>query len=148
MNFADMPPELWDAPIAVNLYGVLNCTHAVIRGMIERRWGRVITIASAVGAFGFTGGVSHYGAGKGGAIAFMRNLAMENAPHGVTANTLAMGLFTQIDDPYLNAVGEALPVGRRGSPDDIAPLCLYMASPESSWFTGQTLHLNGGAFTS
>ncbi len=147
MPFADMPPEVWSVPIAVNLYGVLNCTHAVIRQMIGKSWGRVITIASTAGTQGANGGMSHYGAGKGGAIAFMRHLALENAQYGVTANTIALGLIRQTDDPKLNAAARTIPVGRRGAPEDLAPLCLYMASSEAAWFTGQTVQLNGGAAT-
>jgi NAD(P)-dependent dehydrogenase (short-subunit alcohol dehydrogenase family) len=145
--FREMTPEMWTAPIAVNLYGVLNCTHAVIGGMVEKRWGRVITIASGAGTHGLDIGVSHYGAGKGGAIGFMRHLAVENGQFGVTANTVALGLIRQTDTPALNKLAERLPTRRRGNPDDVGALCLYLASREASWFTGQTLQLGGGANT-
>jgi 3-oxoacyl-[acyl-carrier protein] reductase len=147
MPFSEMPPELWRAPIDVNLYGVLNCVHAVIKGMIGKGWGRVITIASTAGTHGVNGGMSHYAAGKGGSIGFMRHLALENGQHGITANTIALGLIRQTDDPFLNKLARALPAGRRGNADDIAALALYVASPEAAWFTGQTVQLNGGAFT-
>jgi NAD(P)-dependent dehydrogenase (short-subunit alcohol dehydrogenase family) len=147
MPFSEMPPELWAGPIAVNLYGVMNCTHAVINGMIAKNWGRLITIASGAGTHGLNIGVTHYGAGKGGAISFMRHIAMENGPHGITANTVALGLIRQTDDPTLNQLAQRLPTRRRGNPDDVAALCLYLASPEAGWFTGQTLQLNGGALT-
>jgi NAD(P)-dependent dehydrogenase (short-subunit alcohol dehydrogenase family) len=145
--FSEMTPDLWAAPIAVNLYGVMNCTHAVIGGMIEKNWGRLITIASGAGTHGLNIGVSHYGAGKGGAISFMRHLAMENGPFGVTANTVALGLIRQTDTPVLNELSKRLPTRRRGNPDDVGALCVYLASPEAAWFTGQTLQLNGGALT-
>jgi 3-oxoacyl-[acyl-carrier protein] reductase len=145
--FSELPPEAWSIPVDVNLYGVMNCTHTVIRGMIARGWGRLITIASSAGTHGLAIGASHYAAGKGGAIGFMRHIAMENGPHGITANTVALGLIRQTDDPTLNALAKRLPVQRRGTPEDVAALCLYIASPEASWFTGQTLQLNGGAIT-
>jgi NAD(P)-dependent dehydrogenase (short-subunit alcohol dehydrogenase family) len=148
MPFSEMPPELWSTPIDVNLYGVMNCVHAVIGGMIEDKWGRLITIASGAGTQGLNIGVSHYGAGKGGAISFMRHLAMENGPHGITANTVALGLIRQTDDPVLNRLAQRLPTRRRGNPQDVAALCIYLASPDASWFTGQTLLLNGGSTTS
>jgi len=147
MPFSEMPPELWNAPIAVNLYGVLNCVHAVLPGMIEKKWGRLIAMASNAGTHGLGIGVSHYGAGKGGAISFMRHMAVENGPHGITANTVALGLIRQTDDPVLNNLAKRLPSGRRGAPEDVAALCLYLASTEAAWFTGQTVQLNGGALT-
>jgi NAD(P)-dependent dehydrogenase (short-subunit alcohol dehydrogenase family) len=147
MPFADMPPELWGAPIDVNLFGVMNCTHTVLRGMIDQGWGRVVTIASGAGTHGLNIGVAHYGAGKGGAIGFMRHIAVENGPYGITANTVALGLIRQTDNETLNKAARGIPVGRRGNPDDVAALCLYLASPEASWFTGQTLELNGGSNT-
>lgn len=145
--FREMTPEMWTGPIAVNLYGVLNCTHAVIGGMVDKGWGRVITIASGAGTHGLDIGVSHYGAGKGGAIAFMRHLAVENGPFGITANTVALGLIRQTDTPTLNKMAARLPTRRRGNPDDVGALCLYLASREAAWFTGQTLQLGGGATT-
>jgi NAD(P)-dependent dehydrogenase (short-subunit alcohol dehydrogenase family) len=147
MPFSEMPPELWSVPIDVNLYGVMNCTHAVINGMIRRKWGRVVTIASSAGTSGLDIGIAPYGAGKGGAISFMRHLAVENGPHGITANTVALGLIRQTDDPLLRQLELRAPTRRRGKPEDVAALCLYLVSPEASWFTGQTLQLNGGATT-
>jgi 3-oxoacyl-[acyl-carrier protein] reductase len=147
MPFSEMDPALWKAPIDVNLFGVMNCTHAVIKGMIEQGWGRIVTIASGAGTSGLDIGVTHYGAGKGGAISFMRHIAMENGPHGITANTVALGLIRQTDDPTLNRLAQRLPTRRRGNPEDVAALCIYLASPEAAWFTGQTLQLNGGAVT-
>ncbi len=148
-QFRDSDPKSWHGPIDVNLYGVLNCSRNVIGDMCDRGWGRVITIASGAGMVGLRIGVSAYGAGKGGAIGFMRHLAVESARFGVTANTLALGLMTNPGGPGVaEALARQIPVGRTGTPDDIGALCVYLASPEASWMTGQTIHINGGAVTS
>ncbi len=146
--FRETDPAEWEGPIRVNLYGVLHCSHAVINGMCERGWGRVVTIASGAGMVGLDIGVAAYGAGKGGAIGFMRHLAIENASFGVTANTLALGLM-QIEQPgdITARLARSVPVGRLGRPEDVGALCVYLASDEASWMTGQTIHLNGGSVT-
>jgi NAD(P)-dependent dehydrogenase (short-subunit alcohol dehydrogenase family) len=145
--FREMDPSKWRGPIDVNLYGVLNCTHAVLSDMVANKWGRIITIASGAGTHGLDIGVSPYAAGKGGAIGFMRHMAMENGPFGVTANTIALGLIIQIASPEVEALAKRLPTKRKGNPKDVGALCVYLASEESEWFTGQTLQLNGGAIT-
>ena len=144
-QFKDMEPSDWDAPIDVNLYGVLNCTRAVINGMRDRNWGRVITISSGAGITGLRIGVSPYAAGKGGAVAFMRHLAAENARAGVTANSIAIGLMQPPQAAALESMAAQVPVGRTGVPEDVGYLCVYLASDEASWMTGQTLHLDGGS---
>jgi len=146
-QFKDSDPASWRGPIDVNLYGVMNCSRAVINGMVERGWGRVITIASGAGTIGLNIGVSPYAGGKGGAIGFMRHLAIENARAGVTANTLAIGLMTNPDQTVTAALARSIPVGRTGVPDDIAAACVYLASEEAAWVTGQTIEINGGAVT-
>jgi NAD(P)-dependent dehydrogenase (short-subunit alcohol dehydrogenase family) len=146
--FRDTDPAEWEGPVRVNLYGVLHCSHAVINGMCDRHWGRVITIASGAGMVGLNIGVAAYGAGKGGAIGFMRHLAIENASFGVTANTVALGLMQMEQPGDLTArMARTIPVGRLGRPDDVGALCVYLASDEASWMTGQTIHLNGGSVT-
>jgi 3-oxoacyl-[acyl-carrier protein] reductase len=146
-RFVDLPPEDWQATLAVNISGVMNCMHVALKPMIDRGWGRIITVASNAGTHGINGGMAHYGAGKGGSIALTRHIAMENARFGITANSVALGIIRQDDTELLNKLARSLPVGRRGTPDDVAALCLYIASEEASWFTGQTIQLNGGAFT-
>jgi 3-oxoacyl-[acyl-carrier protein] reductase len=126
----------------------MNCSRAVINPMCERGWGRVITIASGAGAVGLNIGGSAYGGGKGGAIGFMRHLAVENARFGVTANTLAIGLMTMEDHTVTEALARQIPTKRTGRPEDIGYACVYLASDEASWMTGQTIHLNGGRVTS
>jgi NAD(P)-dependent dehydrogenase (short-subunit alcohol dehydrogenase family) len=146
-QFRDTEPSSWRGPIDVNLYGVMNCSRAVINPMCEAGWGRVITIASGAGAVGLNIGVSAYGGGKGGAIGFMRHLAVENARFGVTANTLAIGLMTMEDHTVTEALARQIPTRRTGVPEDIGYACVYLASDEASWMTGQTIHLNGGSVT-
>jgi NAD(P)-dependent dehydrogenase (short-subunit alcohol dehydrogenase family) len=144
-QFRDSEPAGWMGAINVNLFGVLHCSRAVINGMCERGFGRVITISSGAGITGLRIGVSPYAAGKGGAIAFMRHLAIENARDGVTANSLALGLMQPENSGPVDALAKQIPVGRTGTPDDVGYACVYLASDEASWITGQTLHLDGGA---
>jgi NAD(P)-dependent dehydrogenase (short-subunit alcohol dehydrogenase family) len=149
-QFRESDPASWDGPIKVNLYGVLNCSRAVINQMCEQGWGRIITISSGAGTVGLNIGVSPYAAGKGGGLSFMRHLAVENARAGVTANTLAIGLMNVQGAPsdVTKNMARQIPVGRLGAPDDIAAACVYLASNEASWMTGQTIQLNGGSVTS
>jgi len=144
--FADMDPEDWARYVDLNLYGVLHCCHAVIGGMRDRGWGRIVTISSGAGVTGINLGVSLYGAGKGGAIAFMRHLAVENARAGVTANCLALGLMAGQHDPDATAsLARTIPVGRLGTPDDVGAAVVFLASEEASWLTAQTINLDGGS---
>ena len=146
-RFIDMDPADWEGPIRVNLYGVMNCCHAVVPGMCERGWGRVITISSGAATAGVNIGVAPYSAGKGGGIAFTRSLALEIAKSGVTANTLAIGLM-DLPDPQATArLARTIPIGRTGVPEDIAAACLWLASEEGAWVTGQTVQVNGGSIT-
>ncbi len=145
VQFRDSEPAGWRGAIDVNLFGVLHCSRAVINGMCERGFGRVITISSGAGITGLRIGVSPYAAGKGGAIAFMRHLAMENARDGVTANCLALGLMQPENSGPVDALAKQIPVGRTGTPDDIGSACVFLASDEASWITGQTIHVDGGA---
>ena len=146
-QFTEMAPDKWAPIIAVNLFGPMNCAKAAIGSMIDRQWGRVITISSGAGQIGMNIGVSPYAAGKAGASGFMRHLAIENAKHGVTVNTISLGLVR--DDPgMVEALAKTIPVGRMGTPTDVGALAVYLASDEASWLTGQTIGLNGGAITS
>ena len=146
-KFRETEPADWGPYIDVNLYGVMNCCKAVVAGMCDRRFGRLITISSGAGTAGTGIGVSAYGAGKGGGAAFMRNLALEVAGDGVTANSLALGLMNNVPEEALPALAASIPAGRLGSPDDIAACCVYLASDEAGWMTGQTIQLNGGSVT-
>jgi NAD(P)-dependent dehydrogenase (short-subunit alcohol dehydrogenase family) len=145
--FREMNPSDWDGPIRVNLYGVLNCTRAVINAMCESGWGRIVTISSGAGTAGVNIGVAPYSAGKGGGISFMRTLALEVARLGVTANTLALGLMDMPDPKITANLARTIPVGRTGTPEDVAGACVWLVSNEAGWVTGQTIELNGGSVT-
>jgi NAD(P)-dependent dehydrogenase (short-subunit alcohol dehydrogenase family) len=148
-RFQEMDPAVWRRYVDLNLYGVLHCTRAVLDGMCGRGFGRVVTIASAAGQHGMPLGLSLYGAGKAGAIGFMRHLALEVARSGVTANVLSLGMMDNLGDEALVARNAGtIPVGRVGTPEDVGAACVFLASDEASWITGQTLGVNGGSFTS
>ena len=148
--FRDMDPSGWAPSIDVNLGGVMNTTHAVVKGMCDRGYGRLITISSGAGVVGLPIGVAPYGAGKAGAISFMRHMAIENARLGVTANSIALGLMemTEVTDAELVArLAKTVPVGRLGTGADLGPAVIWLASEEASFVTGQTIHVNGGGVT-
>lgn len=144
--FKDMPPEEWDMYIAVNFYGVLNCTRAVLNGMCDRGWGRVITISSEAGRAGLDINVSVYGAAKAGAAHLMRHVAREVGPYGVTANVLSLGLMDNVPEEFAGPIIRTIPMRRLGSGDDVAAAVDYLSSDAASWVTGQTLPVNGGSY--
>ncbi|RDH79705.1 SDR family NAD(P)-dependent oxidoreductase [Mycolicibacterium moriokaense] len=143
-QFADTGPSDWAPIIAVNLLGPMNCAKAVVESMISRNWGRIITISSGAGQIGMDIGVSPYAAGKAGVAGFMRHLAVENAKHGITANTISLGLVLE-DASAVEGLAKTIPVGRMGTPEDVGALAVYLASDEAAWMTGQTIGLNGGS---
>jgi NAD(P)-dependent dehydrogenase (short-subunit alcohol dehydrogenase family) len=145
--FVEMEPNQWEGPIRVNLYGVLHCCRATVPRMMDRGWGRVITISSGAGTGGVNIGVSPYSAGKGGGIAFTRTLALEVAGSGVTANSLALGLMGMPDPTVTEHLARRIPVGRTGTPEDIGAACVWLASDEAAWVTAQTIQINGGSIT-
>jgi 3-oxoacyl-[acyl-carrier protein] reductase len=150
--FAESDPADWEPFLAVNLYGVMNCCRAVLPGMIESRWGRLITIVSDAGRSGDPGGAA-YGASKAGAAGLTRSVALENGRYGITANNISLGtmrteategLWSDPDEPIAKEIMRNYVVRRPGDPDDVAHLALYLASEHASWITGQTYPLNGG----
>lgn len=146
-QFRDMATEEWHRFVDINLYGPANCCKAVLDGMCEREYGRIITISSGAGQTGIPIGVSLYGAGKAGAIGFQRHLAMEVARSGVTVNTVALGLMSNVGDlDMLTGLAATQPTGRVGTPEDVGAAVAYLASDEASWVTGQVLGVNGGTF--
>jgi 3-oxoacyl-[acyl-carrier protein] reductase len=146
-RFQDLPRESWAKYVDLNLYGVLHCTRAVLDGMAERGFGRIVTISSGAGQTGIPLGVSVYGAGKAAAIGFSRHLAVEVARQGITVNTVALGLMDNAGSKDVVAhLAKTVPVGRCGSPEDVGAAVVYLASDEASWVTGQTLGVNGGSY--
>ena len=142
--FVEMDPADWAPFIAVNLMGVLHCTHAVLAGMCARRWGRVITISSDAGRIGSGMGISVYGAAKAGAAHLMRHIAAEVGDKGVTANVIALGHMDTIQEPFASHIVQEIPCGRLGSPRDVAAAVTFLASAEAEWVNGSTLVVNGG----
>jgi 3-oxoacyl-[acyl-carrier protein] reductase len=150
--FRDMDPSDWRQFVDINLYGSLHCIRAVLDPMVDAGWGRIIQISSGAGRTGIAFGVSLYGASKSGIEGFVRHLSQELGPTGVTVNALALGLLTNAvpegaPDDAVKALGATVPVGRLGTPSDVAPAVVYLASDEASWLTGQTINLNGGSTT-
>jgi len=146
-TFRDSDPELWRRFVDLNLYGVLNCTHAVVAGMCDRGRGRIITISSEAGRTGLAIGVSLYGAAKAGAVGLMRHLAVEVAPAGVTVNCLSLGLMDNVAGEWADAMAARVPRRRLGSPADVGAAVVFLASDEAEWITGQVLPVNGGTLT-
>jgi NAD(P)-dependent dehydrogenase (short-subunit alcohol dehydrogenase family) len=145
--FREMDPAEWRVFVDLNLYGVLLCTRAVLDGMCERRFGRIVTISSEAGRLGVPMGVSIYGAAKAGSVAFMRHLAMEVGRFGVTANSLSLGIMDNVPEALQSALAAQHPMRRGGTPDDVAAAVVYLASNEAAWVTGQVLPVNGGFAT-
>jgi NAD(P)-dependent dehydrogenase (short-subunit alcohol dehydrogenase family) len=141
--FRETTPADWEPLLRLNLYGVLHCSHAVVAGMCDRGWGRIVTISSEAARQGSGYGLTLYGAGKAGAVGFSRNLAMEVAADGVTVNCLSLGtMFREgVDEARL---ARRYPVGRLGRPEDVAAAVAWLASDEAAWVTGQTIPVNGG----
>lgn len=144
VSFREMDPALWSRFVDLNLYGVLHCTRAVLEPMCERGWGRVVTISSEAHRAGLDIGVSLYGAAKAGAIGFLRHLAVEVAPTGVTVNALSLGLMDNVAGEWADAVARTVPRRRLGSPADVGAAVCFLASDEAGWITGQVLPVNGG----
>jgi NAD(P)-dependent dehydrogenase (short-subunit alcohol dehydrogenase family) len=142
--FREIDPAQWPRWVDVNFYGVLNCIHAVIDGMCARGFGRIITIASEAGRAGDPMGISIYGGAKAGASGFQRHLAVEVGQFGVTVNSLSLGMIPQGWNP---PSAHRTPMRRHGTPEDVAPAVVYLASDEAGWTTGQSFSVNGGVLT-
>jgi 3-oxoacyl-[acyl-carrier protein] reductase len=146
--FMRLKDEDWDQVLAVDLTAAFRLSRAAVRGMMRRRFGRIIGIASVVGVTG-NAGQANYAAAKAGMIAMTKSLAQEVASRGVTANVIAPGFIETamtdaLTDKQKDLILARVPAGRLGSPADIAAAALYLASHEGAYVTGQTLHVNGG----
>jgi 2-hydroxycyclohexanecarboxyl-CoA dehydrogenase len=151
---SDITPEAWDQIIAVNLTGTFACVQAAVPDMIDAGWGRIVTISSSSAQSGARN-MTHYAASKGGVISLTKALAAELAKKGITANSISPSL---VDTPMARAaeaagdfigvdvVAPMVPLGRAGTPADIAAACSYLCSDGGSYITGQVIGVNGGMY--
>jgi len=138
----------WDAVINVNLKGTFNCIKAVSRPMVKQRSGRIISIASIIGLMG-NPGQANYAASKAGIIALTKTVAKELASRNICANAVAPGFIqtemtAKLPEDIKKRMLEAIPLAKLGTPGDVANLCVFLASDESSYITGQTITIDGG----
>jgi 3-oxoacyl-[acyl-carrier protein] reductase len=145
-----MKPEDWEAVITTNLTGVFRLSKACVRRMMKERRGRIVNLTSVVGVTG-NAGQANYAAAKAGLLGFTKSLARELASRGITVNAVAPGF---IDTDMTRALNEAqraallgqIPIGRLGTPADVAGAVLFLVSPQATYITGETLHVNGGMY--
>ena len=140
--------EDWQTVMDVNLTAAFRLSRAVLRGMMKKRWGRIVGITSVVGVTG-NAGQANYAASKAGMIGMSKSLAQEVASRGITVNCLAPGFIATamtdaLTEDQQTKINASIPAGRMGSADEIAGGVVYLASDEAAYVTGQTLHINGG----
>jgi len=145
-----MKDEEWDKVIKINLTGTFNCTKAIIKGMVKQRSGRIISIASVVGAMGNVG-QANYAASKAGIIGFTKSIAREYANRGITANAVAPGFIETemtkaLSEEIRDVLIKQIPAGKLGTPEDVANVVEFLAADEAAYITGQVIHVNGGMY--
>ena len=143
-----MKDEEWNQVLDINLFAGYKLIQGLMRGMMKRRWGRIIGISSVVGTTG-NPGQANYAAAKAGMIGFSKALAQEVATRGITVNVVAPGMIQtamtgDLNEDQSSRLLSTIPLGRLGKPDEIAASVIYLASDEASYVTGVTLHVNGG----
>ena len=146
--FMRMSEEDWNEVINVNLNSIFKLTKQLIKGMIKRRYGRIINITSVIGVAGGAG-QSNYSASKAGIIAMSKSLAQEVGSRSVTVNSIAPGFIetnmtAELSDDRKQEILNSISIGRLGKPDDIAGAVCFLASDKASYITGQTIHIIGG----
>ena len=146
--FMRMKDEEWDQVIQVNLTAAFRLSRAVLRGMMKKRWGRIVQITSIVGATG-NPGQGNYAAAKAGLIGMTKSLAAEVASRNITVNAVAPGFIQTamtdvLTDQQKEAIATRIPLARMGRPEEIAAAVVYLASEEAAYVTGETIHINGG----
>ena len=150
--FLELTDKDWDAVHDVNLKGTFRCTQTAAKAMIETGSGGSVVNLASVAAFRCSPNGVHYAASKAGVIGLTRAIALDLAPHRIRVNAIAPGTVDTAQPRYgmseeeLAALGPTLPLGRIGTPDDVASLAVFLLSGESAHITGQTLHVNGGQF--
>ncbi len=147
---ARMRDDDWDQVLDTNLKGAFLCSKAVMRGMMKKRWGRIINMTSVIGFLGNAGQVN-YGAAKAGLVGLTKSMARELAARNVTVNCVAPGyIVTDMTSGLSGEIQEAIklqiPLGTLGQPEDVAAAVAFLASADSNYMTGQTLHVNGGMY--
>ncbi len=147
---ARMKEADWDAVLDTNLKGAFLCSKAAMRGMMKKRWGRIINITSVIGFLG-NGGQVNYGAAKAGLIGFSKSMARELAARKVTVNCVAPGYIVtdmtrDLSEDIQEIIKAQIPLATLGTPEDVASAVGYLAAEESGYVTGQTLHVNGGMY--
>lgn len=143
-----MKEEDWDRVIEVNLKGTFHCTKAALGVMLKQRSGRIISIASIVGVMG-NSGQANYAASKAAILGFTKSVAREYANRGVTANAVAPGFIKtamteQLSEDVQARMREQIPLGRLGTPEDVAEAVAFLASDAAAYVSGQVIHVNGG----
>jgi 3-oxoacyl-[acyl-carrier protein] reductase len=146
--FMRMKDEEWDDVVAVNLTSVFVLTRGILRGMMRRRYGRIVNIASISGVFG-NPGQANYSASKAGLVGMTKSLAREVASRGITANCISPGFISTpmtdaLTPKQTEMIAAAIPAQKFGTPEDIAAAAVFLASHESGYVTGETMHVNGG----
>jgi len=148
--FLRMSESEWEDVLNVNLNSTFSILKLITKGMIKRRYGRIINISSVVGVTGGAGQVN-YSASKAGLIGLTKSLSQEVATRNITVNCIAPGFIEtpmteQLDDKRKDAILNSIPINRIGTPKDLSSAIIFLASQESSYITGQTIHINGGMY--
>jgi len=149
-SFVKMTPQMWTEVLSVNLDGAFYCTKAVIEGMLERKYGRIVNISSVIGRMG-NRGQANYAASKAGLIALSQTLAKEFAGKGITVNAVAPGfietdMLKSVPKEIMGKILAQIPLGRLGKPSEVAGAVAYLVSEDGDYITGQVIDINGGLY--